>query len=795
MSKSARFPESVTGIHPGLTRRDVLRYGGAGLVAAVFGGVSARSAGALGDLTGTGLAAADVNGWRLAPSYTSRVVATSAQAVVAGGAPWHTDPDGGAAFPTADGGWIYVSNCERANGQGGVSMVRFDRDARVVDGRTLLQGSSVNCAGGAMPWGTWLSCEERPLGLVWEIDPTGDTPPVARPSMGLFQHEAAAADPERRAIYMTEDRPDGGFYRFRPAVWGDLSSGVLDILCEGAEGVYWVPVPDPSAAVTFTHQQIGSTKPFNGGEGMGYADGEVWWTTKGDNRVWSLLLDEMQLTVLYDDTNGNPVLTGVDNLIVTPWGDLLVVEDGGDMQIVLLTRSGQTTVLGQLVGVAGSELTGPSFDPSGTRLYLSSQRNPGRTYEISGPFPAPTRRYEEGAAGLRYTGAWSTWTHPSQSAGQSKVASEVGATLTATVRGGVVRILGQRGPARGRAEVLVDGVSRGIFDSYAARYSSRRPLFAASDLGDGDHVVELRFVGVNPLAAAGALLVVDAVEAAELVVPSPPSPLVTVEHTSPAVQASGGWFVWQHPSQSGGSALVGVGVDEALEVRFSGPSFRWVGQRGPARAIAEVLIDDVSHGRVDTYDEQYRSRVVLAAFDDLGPGDHRATVRLVGANPATVGDPALVVDTLEAQQFPAEAVLVRAEETTPAAVYAGPWFAWAHPSQSGGAAMVAPGSGCSVTVVVRGRSFRLIGQRGPERGVAEVLVDGVSLVQVDTYAPAYRSQQVLFAVADLATGVHRVEVRWVGANPAATGTPAVLVDAFEAEAFGESPVAVLAFPG
>ena len=32
----------------------------------------------------------------------------------------------------------------------------------------------------------------------------------------------------------------------------------------------------------------------------------------------------------------------------------------------------------------GTELTGPAFDPSGTRLYFSSQRSPGVTYEVTG---------------------------------------------------------------------------------------------------------------------------------------------------------------------------------------------------------------------------------------------------------------------------------------------------------------------------------------------------------------------------------------------------------------------------
>ena len=43
---------------------------------------------------------------------------------------------------------------------------------------------------------------------------------------------------------------------------------------------------------------------------------------------------------------------------------------------------------------AGSELTGVTFDPSGSRMYFSSQRafgtggmpGPGAIYEVSGPF-------------------------------------------------------------------------------------------------------------------------------------------------------------------------------------------------------------------------------------------------------------------------------------------------------------------------------------------------------------------------------------------------------------------------
>jgi hypothetical protein len=61
-----------------------------------------------------------------------------------------------------------------------------------------------------------------------------------------------------------------------------------------------------------------------------------------------------------------------------------VAEDGGNLELVVVRPDGSTTPVLQLTGVTGTELTGPAFDPSGTRLYFSSQRSPGVTYEVTG---------------------------------------------------------------------------------------------------------------------------------------------------------------------------------------------------------------------------------------------------------------------------------------------------------------------------------------------------------------------------------------------------------------------------
>ncbi|GAB2612202.1 DUF839 domain-containing protein [Streptomyces capparidis] len=383
-----------------MERRTFLRGAVIGTSAAAFGGSLWRGA-AFADPAqpGTGpygpLGAADANGIQLPNGFTSRVIARSGQQVPGTSYTWHSAPDGGACY--ADGsGWIYVSNSEVLL-TGGVSAVRFAADGTVTGAYRPLSGTSLNCAGGSTPWQTWLSCEEISRGYVYETDPWGATAAVRRPAMGRFKHEAAAADPVRRVVYLTEDESDGCFYRFRPTTWGDLSSGTLEVLVmgSGTSGpVTWARVPDPAASSTSTRNQVSGAKRFNGGEGCHYADGRCWFTTKGDGRVWQYNAAESTIELAYDDSlvSGTAPLTGVDNITGSTAGDLYVAEDGGNMEICVITPDGVVAPFLRVNGHSGSEITGPAFSPDGTRLYFSSQRgtsnssSAGVTYEVKGPF-------------------------------------------------------------------------------------------------------------------------------------------------------------------------------------------------------------------------------------------------------------------------------------------------------------------------------------------------------------------------------------------------------------------------
>jgi Tol biopolymer transport system component len=122
------------------------------------------------------------------------------------------------------------------------------------------------------------------------------------------------------------------------------------------------------------------------------------------------------------------------------------------------------------------------------------------------------------------------------------------------------------------------------------------------------------------------------------------------------------------------------------------------------------------------------------------------------------------------------------QETHQAIAYAGTWTLQSSPTASEGYLRYATASGARAKFSFAGKHAAWVASTGPNRGKAEVWVDGVKAATVDLYAPTAQPRKMVFvkAWATTPSANHTLEVRALGTKNAASSGKRVDVDAFVA---------------
>ena len=288
-------------------------------------------------------------------------------------------------------------------------------------------------------------------GYCFEVDPASQEANVNKSAvplrfLGRFSHEAVAVDPDTHAIYETEDAsgPHGLYFRWTPPAGFRGERGALRRLALSAGGdsagslqamscskggrhipdlslattpgttyqVTWVDVPDRQAATVSVRQQLSDdqvtrSRKLEGqwwGDGGAYFvasfarasdgsvnehDGQVWFYDPGTQTVTLKTIFGVNPDPDVDAANYD----GPDNITLSPYGGLILAEDGEGVQhLVGVTEDGRTYPMARN-DLNDSEFTGPAFSADGKVLFANIQ-SPGHVFAITGPWG----RYGAGAA-------------------------------------------------------------------------------------------------------------------------------------------------------------------------------------------------------------------------------------------------------------------------------------------------------------------------------------------------------------------------------------------------------------
>lgn len=377
-------------------------------------------------------------------------------------------PDGMAAFPGPDGKIVLVRNHELAlamaplgpfpnnnrypsdldaalshdpgkggrNPQiGGTTNLVFDpATGETVAEFLSLTGTDRNCAGGPMPWGSWITCEEtenlttprgRHHGWCFEVKATatpGLQKAVALKALGRFRHEAVALDPATGILYLTEDRTDGLLYRFIPKVKDDLTAGRLQALAlvgdrqadirnydpaERQRGereemkVTWIDLEDiesPADDLRIRGHEAGAAR-FARGEGIHHTSEGIFicCTDGGPSRRGQIFrlrpsgnAGNPDTLDLFLQSEKDDLLTNGDNLCPAPWGGLVICEDLIDDSFAEHSHVQCVTPAGKIFTIARnskdkSEFAGCCFSADGKWLFVNLQAH-GLTLAVTGPW-------------------------------------------------------------------------------------------------------------------------------------------------------------------------------------------------------------------------------------------------------------------------------------------------------------------------------------------------------------------------------------------------------------------------
>lgn len=427
-------------------------------------------------------------------------------------------------------------------------------------------------------------------------------------------------------------------------------------------------------------------------------------------------------------------------------------------------RSGMARAATTAEGMVTSGDTNVHKASTSAQLVTSGLDQPFYTAGLAQVSSTPAiTRYEEVDPTIAYAGTWTSIVRGPASGGAAIYADDLGETALLTFTGEWVSVGFVTNADAGQAEVFIDGVSQGSFDTYSRAENVMTRLYAG--LGTGTHAISIAVLASrNPFASNDRVHLdyIDVWDGTTL-------PEGSFEQDSARVHLSNGWATQNDANASGGSYVRALGSSNAW-FHFTGSSVSLHTIRN-ADSRMRILIDGQVRGDLDF--SQSDTLTPTVSFGNLGSGIHVVQVQVYRGMArldrfSTPGTPPFYSPP------PPGTGVIRYEEDAPELLYNGTALestasSWAINNNNNASARYMARSrtaGDSVSLTFTGSWVNLGLLTGNQQGQAEVFIDGISQGVVDTYSREDDSRSLVYA--NLGAGTHTISFTVLGvSNPLA----------------------------
>lgn len=201
--------------------------------------------------------------------------------------------------------------------------------------------------------------------------------------------------------------------------------------------------------------------------------------------------------------------------------DAVTAEEGNNVTYNVYRQVANGDVICIETGLTTTTYTDTTADKTlGTMKYQISAVVEGNESEKSAAVtavePVGAGKIDNADERIAYVGDWGNWTQDKNVNYMDTIEylqnPNGGETATLTFKGTGIKVIGCTNKDRGKIEVLIDGESQGIVDTYSASTVRQKEYFSKEDLTAGIHTIQLKVLNEKQTASSNTKIELDAFE-------------------------------------------------------------------------------------------------------------------------------------------------------------------------------------------------------------------------------------------------------------------------------------------